>query len=122
MKLYVGNRVTANLECLCWVYAHGKLARKAGTDLLNFDKKKHFDRRRNVNGEECIAVLPSGEEKKAVFFYWKSVDVRVYKMHFPDKGTYRKVYVQPRGLLCLKEDKKAIQYAQECFNERSRFL
>lgn len=106
------------LNFLSGAYAHGKLE-KGFYDYLNEDKKEHFDKRCNINGKECIAVLPNGKEVKALFFYWKVVHVNVNKSIC---GTYRTVWIEPRGLLVSKTDKVSIKYAQKCFNERQKHL
>ena len=106
-----------NPEFVSYKYAHGKLNRiECCYDYLNESKDNRFDKRRNINGEECIAVLPSGREVKALFFQWKVVYSRMKTSR--SDGTYYKFWVQPRGLLVAKNDIKAIKYAQKCFNEK----
>ena len=106
----------SKLRFVSYEYAHGTLERKENTyDYLNEDKKNHFDKRKNINGEECIAVLPSGKEIKALYFHWKVVDSYLHEEWFGKYYTYR---VKPRGLVVAKTDKRSIQYAQKCFNER----
>ena len=80
-----------------------------------YSKKEHFDKRRNFSGEECIAVLPDGKEIKALFFYWRAVHVYTHKLIFG--GTYRQVWVQPRGLLVAKTDTDSIAYARKCYRK-----
>ena len=131
MKIYIDGYVKGEeshrcaierekLEVLSYTYAHGKLERMAGYDILYVAKNNHFDKRKNINGQECIAILPSGEEADALFFYWKAY--RVWKATLRTGETYRHVEVQPRGLLVAKNDAKAIKYAKEAFQRRERYL
>ena len=106
------------LRFLNFVYAHGKLEEE-GFDLTCEDKKDHFDKRRNINGEECVAVLPSGKEIPALFFYWKTVRVHV---HDTWSGTWRQVCVDSHGLVVAKSDTESIEYARKCFNKRVKNL
>ena len=120
-KIYVESpkhQYAVKEENLCFLngmYAHGKLEHEVGYDLISMDKKKHFDMRRNIDGEECIAVLPDGKEVKALFFHWKAVDVHKETGFY---GTFRHIYVLHRGLLVAKNDRWAVKNAREKFNEK----
>lgn len=131
MKIYIDGYVKGeeghrcaigreNLEILSGTYAHGELERMAKYDILYVAKNNHFDKRKNINGQECIAILPSGEEADALFFYWKAYRVR--KATLRTGETYRYVQIKPRGLLVAKSDTRAVQYAKEVFQQKAQTL
>ena len=116
IKIYVENQKhecaieKSKLRFVSYAYAHGDLAHEAGFDLIRESKNEHFDKRKNVNGEECIAVLPNGREVEALFFFWKAIRVYIHEDHWGEK--YRQVWVQPRGLLVALTDFKSIVFAR----------
>jgi len=123
VKMYIessnGKYAGENTEFLNFSYAHGELNKKANGDLLRIDKTEHFDMRKNINGEECIAVLPSGEEVPALYFHWKAV--HAYNDEFRGRK-YLRVCVQQRGLLVAKTDTEKIKFAQKAHDEKYKYL
>ena len=120
-KFYIensdGKHAGTDLRFLNYVYAHGWL--DTDGDFLH-EEKDSFDKRRNYDGEPCIAVLPDGTEKEALLFFWKSTHVYIHKLWFC--GEHRQICKQQHGLVVDKDDKDSITYAHECFNARVKGL
>lgn len=126
IKLYPENQ---NHECfigeypksrtLNFAYSHGKLEDMVGYDIIRYDTKNHFDRRKNYDGEECIAVLPDGRQVPAKLFYWKTVYVHTTEDWW---GKYRQISVSPHGLIVANDDEDMILFAHNCYKERRRHL
>ena len=110
----------AELKFMNFIYADGKLEDENGFDLLRESKADHFDRRKNINGEDCIAVLASGKEVPAKLFAWHVVYSHTYKLWNGDK--YRQTITERKGLLVAKDDAESIRRAQKFFDERRREL
>lgn len=107
------------LKGIIFVYAHGILGDKAGYDLIAEDANARFDKRRVINGEEVVAVLPDGTEEKALLFFWHSRDVYTHKGW---NGEYKQIYLRPHGLLVAKKDKRGVKYARQCIESRQNWL
>ena len=132
IKIYLENQdheraiPDSKLRFLNFCYAHGELDHANHYDLISEEKSNHFDKRHNINGEECIAVMPDGNEVEALFFYWKAVHVHVSKKHrwweHEGEKPYRQILVMPRGLLVAKDDEESIKYAKRAFEEKQKYL
>lgn len=89
-------------ERLPFVYAHGRLEKMAGFDLLNISKGEKFDR--TPRTENVTAVLPDGKEVPAQMYFWVGPnDIN-------------------RGLVVKNDDYQAEVYAKEKFSKRADFL
>lgn len=83
-----------------FVYAHGKLQRRVGYDLVNHGGDFNS---RKTRMEDVTAVLPDGKEIPSTLFYW-------------NRGWG---YC---GLVVQKGDTKAMEYAQRMYEERAKFI
>lgn len=100
-----------------YVYAHGELMRKAGYDIVSYDKRERFDFK-NDRTENVIAVLPSGEEVKAKLFFWHSEPYDTRSARYMKQDPVYRCH----GLLVSRDDRAAIEDAKRKYNERRCFV
>ena len=100
-----------------YVYAHGRLERKAGYDIVGYSATQGFDFK-NDRIENVIAVLPDGEEVESTLFFWHEEPY--------DDACKRAMERDPvygcHGLLVASDDTGYLIDARIKFDERRDFI